>query len=54
MQDLYSQVQNAVFQALAHPMRRTILKIVSSTDSVTYSELITKLQLPAGKLNLTP
>ena len=51
MKDLNSQVENAVFQALAHPMRRTILKIVSSTNGVTYSELITELQLPTGKLN---
>jgi len=51
VQDLNSQVENAVFQALAHPMRRTILKIVSSTDGITYSELITELQLPTGKLN---
>ena len=51
VQDLNSQVENAVFQALAHPMRRTILKIVSSNDSITYSELITELQLPTGKLN---
>ena len=51
MQDLNSQVENAVFQALAHSMRRTILKIVNSTDGITYSELITELQLPTGKLN---
>ena len=51
MKKLNSQVENAVFQALAHPMRRTILKIVSSTDGITYSELITELQLPTGKLN---
>ena len=51
MQDLNSQVENAVFQALAHPMRRTILKIVNSADGINYSELITELQLPTGKLN---
>ena len=51
MQDFNSQVENTVFQALAHPMRRTILKIVSSRDGTTYSELITELQLPTGKLN---
>ena len=32
-------------------MRRTILKIVNSTNGITYSELITELQLPTGKLN---
>ena len=51
MHDLKSQVENAIFQALAHPIRRTILKIVASTNTVTYSDLITELQLPTGKLN---
>ena len=51
MQDLNNQVENALFQALAHPMRRTILKIIASTNATTYSELITELQLPTGKLN---
>src|SRR4030065_136479 len=51
MRDLYTQVENAVFQALAHPLRRTILKIVSSTNGITYSELITELQIPTCKQN---
>ena len=51
MQDLRRQIEDAIFQALAHPMRRTILKIVASSSSITYSELITELQLPTGKLN---
>jgi len=51
LQDLNSQVESALFQALAHPMRRIILKIVASTNAATYSELIVELQLPTGKLN---
>jgi hypothetical protein len=51
LQELNSQVENALFQALAHPMRRTILKIIASTNNTTYSELLTELQLPTGKLN---
>ena len=46
------QVENVVFQSLAHPVRRTILKIVASkADGVSYTELITELGLSTGKLN---
>lgn len=46
------QIENIVFQALAHPMRRTILKIIGSRpEGVPYSELITELSLSTGKLN---
>jgi DNA-binding transcriptional ArsR family regulator len=46
------QVENVVFQALAHPMRRTILKIVASnSEGVSYTELISELGLSTGKLN---
>ena len=46
------QIENIVFQALAHPVRRTILKIVaSSVKGVSYTELITELGLSTGKLN---
>jgi DNA-binding transcriptional ArsR family regulator len=46
------QIENVVFQALAHPMRRTILKIIASKpEGVSYSELITELSLSTGKLN---
>jgi len=46
------KVENVVFQALAHPMRRTILKIVGSRpEGVSYSELLTELSLSTGKLN---
>ena len=46
------EIENVVFQALAHPVRRTILKIIASnTKGVSYTELITELALSTGKLN---
>jgi predicted transcriptional regulator len=51
MWNLYFEVENAIFQALAHPMRRAILEIISSNPKISYTELITELQLSTGKLN---
>ena len=52
MFDPEEQIENILFQALAHPMRRTILKILGSRpDGVSYSELITELSLSTGKMN---
>jgi DNA-binding transcriptional ArsR family regulator len=46
------QVENIVFQALAHPMRRTILKIIAyRPEGVSYTDLIKELGLSTGKLN---
>lgn len=46
------EVESVVFQALAHPMRRTILRIVAArSEGVSYTELITELCLSTGKLN---
>src|SRR3990170_192565 len=46
------QIENIVFQALAHPVRRTILKIVAlSIKGIYYTDLITELGLSTGKLN---
>jgi DNA-binding transcriptional ArsR family regulator len=46
------EVERVVFQALAHPMRRTILRIVAArSEGVSYTELITELGLSTGKLN---
>src|SRR3990172_4330798 len=46
------QIENIVFQALAHPVRRTILKIVAlSIKGISYTDLITELGLSTGKLN---
>jgi len=47
-----SQIEDIVFQALAHPMRRTILKIIASQpEGASYTELIMELSLSTGKLN---
>ena len=52
MFDSEEQIENILFQALAHPMRRTILKILGSrAGGVSYSELITELGLSTGKMN---
>lgn len=46
------QIENIVFQALSHPIRRTILKIIASrTMGAPYTELIMELGLSTGKLN---
>ena len=46
------QIENVTFQALAHPTRRTIIRIVRSrSQGVSYTELMTELGLSAGKLN---
>jgi hypothetical protein len=52
MFDPEEQVENVIFQALGHPMRRTILKIIGyRQDGVSYKDLITELGLSTGKLN---
>jgi predicted transcriptional regulator len=46
------QIENVTFQALAHPTRRTIIRIVESRNQgVSYTELITELGMSTGKLN---
>jgi predicted transcriptional regulator len=46
------QIENVIFQALAHPMRRAILRIAESNEKgVSYTELIMELSLSTGKLN---
>jgi len=46
------QIENIVFQALSHPIRRTILKIIAARpDGVPYTELVLELSLSTGKLN---
>lgn len=52
MHEAEGQIENVVFQALAHPMRRTILKIIAcKVGGVSYTELIMELGLSTGKLN---
>lgn len=46
------EIESVVFQALAHPTRRTIIRIIRSRiQGVLYTELINEVGLPAGKLN---
>ena len=46
------QIESVTFQALAHPIRRTIIRIVNSrSQGISYTELITELGLSTGKLN---
>lgn len=46
------QIENVTFQALAHPTRRTIIRIVQArTQGLSYTDLITELALSTGKLN---
>ncbi len=46
------QIENVTFQALAHQTRRTIIRIIkSSSQGISYTELITELGMPTGKLN---
>jgi len=45
------EIENVTFQALAHPIRRTIIRVIHSRNQVSYTELITELGLSTGKLN---
>jgi len=46
------QVESVVFQALANPMRRSILKIVAyRAEGLSYTDLVSELGLSTGKLN---
>jgi len=46
------EIETVVFQALAHPMRRTIITILNgNTKGLLYTELITELGLSTGKIN---
>jgi len=51
MESLEEQIESVIFQALAHEVRRSILKMISSRGSVSYTELTVELGLSTGKLN---
>jgi hypothetical protein len=52
MSNQVDEVENATFQVLAHPIRRRIIRIAQSREhGVTYSELLSELELSTGKLN---
>ena len=46
------EIETVIFQALSHPMRRTIITILDgNTKGLLYTELITELALSTGKMN---
>jgi len=46
------QIENVTFQALAHPTRRTIIRLIQAKNQgISYTELITELGMSTGKLN---
>jgi hypothetical protein len=52
MVDRSTELEEVVFQALAHSIRRTIIKIIGAAPAgVLYTELIVELGLSTGKLN---
>ena len=52
MSEKTEQIETVTFQALSHPIRRTIIRIIQTRDQgISYTELITELGIPAGKLN---
>ena len=47
-----AEIEKVTFQSLAHPIRRTIIRVIQSRNQgVLYTELITELGLSTGKLN---
>jgi len=52
MTKINDEIETVVFQALSHPMRRTIITILDgNTKGLLYTELITELNLSTGKMN---
>ncbi len=52
MMNRNEQIENVIFQALAHPTRRTIIRFVEyRNQGISYTELITELGMSTGKLN---
>ncbi len=46
------QIENVTFQALSHHIRRAIVRMIQTRDQgISYTELITELGIPTGKLN---
>ncbi|XHH08214.1 MAG: hypothetical protein ACFCUE_11660 [Candidatus Bathyarchaeia archaeon] len=47
-----NEIETVVFQALSHPMRRTIIKLLEThPHGMLYTQLITELGLSTGKMN---
>lgn len=45
------KLESTVFERLAHPDRREILRIITLTDSNTYTDILSKTGLSTGRLN---
>ena len=46
-----NKLESTVFERLAHPNRREILRIISLTASTTYTDILSKTGLSTGRLN---
>jgi predicted transcriptional regulator len=47
-----NEIESVVFQALSNPMRREIITILEAKgEGASYTDLITELALPTGKMN---
>jgi predicted transcriptional regulator len=52
MANRINEIETVMFQAFAHPMRRTIIKIlIAKPEGVSYTEILLELGLSTGKLN---
>jgi DNA-binding transcriptional ArsR family regulator len=52
MMNQNEQIENVTFQALAHPTRRTIIRLIRSRNQgISYTDLIVELGMSTGKLN---
>jgi predicted transcriptional regulator len=52
MSNNIEEIEEVLYQALAHPMSRNLLKILSAKQTgVSYTKLINEMSLPTGKLN---
>ncbi|MFW9850388.1 MAG: winged helix-turn-helix domain-containing protein [Candidatus Thorarchaeota archaeon] len=46
------EIEAAIFEALAHPARRDVLRLVSyGEDGASYTEILSELRLSTGRLN---
>ncbi|MFW9850936.1 MAG: winged helix-turn-helix domain-containing protein [Candidatus Thorarchaeota archaeon] len=49
---MYKEVEETVFEVLAHPIRRDILKLLSrNEEGVSYTDILGEVTLSTGKLN---
>lgn len=52
MRAFNEELEEIIIQAIGHEVRRTILKIIASSETgALYTDLMTELGLPTGKLN---